>query len=152
MERIGQVVQAMATNRYNGPMLIKDKDHAKYLCYYAQRREGGNYIFTDLPKEGEKVYTHKDEIGMLWRYEGTRPISKLADVSLAEAIQKYYGDIRITLGEPTTIGELKKMIESYPDEMSFGFRNQPMQELIYIEHCDGDFKGVCFQEKKLENG
>lgn len=27
----------------------------------------------------ERVYTHIDEDGMRWRFEGSRPVSKLAD-------------------------------------------------------------------------
>lgn len=38
------------------------------------------------------------------------------------------------LGKPKTIGELKKLIEKIPDDTSFGFRNQPMQELFIYEN------------------
>lgn len=39
----------------------------------------------------------------------------------------------IKLGKPTTVGELKKILEQYPDDTSFGFRNQPMQCLFQDE-------------------
>ena len=52
------------------------------------------------------------------------------------------------IGIPTTIGELKRMIADFPDETSFGFRNQPMQVLkqkntdegtfVFFEHNDFD--------------
>lgn len=48
-----------------------------------------------------------------------------------------------SLGVATTIGELKKLIENYPDETSFGFRNQPMQELHEVKYFDVVF--VVFQ-------
>lgn len=47
------------------------------------------------------------------------------------------------LGVATTIGELKKIIQNYPDETSFGFRNQPMQELHEVKYPDVVF--VVFQ-------
>lgn len=47
------------------------------------------------------------------------------------------------IGTPKTIGELKKLIENYPDETSFGFLNQPMQDLF--ERKFGDQVFVCFQ-------
>lgn len=34
------------------------------------------------------------------------------------------------LGVPTTIGELKKLIEGYGDDVPFGFVHQPIQELV----------------------
>lgn len=48
------------------------------------------------------------------------------------------------LGKPKTIGELKKIIDSLPDNTSFGFRNQPMQELFIFKHGKKDY--VFFQE------
>ena len=48
------------------------------------------------------------------------------------------------IGEPKTIGELRKFIEKYPDETSFGFRNQPMQELREINN--GEF--IVFEQKE----
>lgn len=37
------------------------------------------------------------------------------------------------LGTPTTIGELKLLINGYDDDVSFGFRNQPLQTLYELE-------------------
>ena len=48
----------------------------------------------------------------------------------------------VILGKPTTIGELKKLIEKYDDSVSFGFRNQALQELVDINN--GDY--VVFNE------
>lgn len=48
-----------------------------------------------------------------------------------------------SLGIAQTIGELKKLIAEYPDETSFGFRNQPMQELYEVENKEETF--VVFQ-------
>ena len=48
-----------------------------------------------------------------------------------------------SLGIATTIGELKKLIENYPDETSFGFKNQPVQELYEVKSPDVMF--VVFQ-------
>ena len=48
------------------------------------------------------------------------------------------------LGVVDTIGGLKKLIENYPDDTSFGFRNQPMQELHEVDH--GDVLFIVFQE------
>ena len=48
-----------------------------------------------------------------------------------------------SLGIATTIGELKKLIKNYPDDTSFGFRNQPMQKLYEVKYDDIVF--VTFQ-------
>ena len=47
------------------------------------------------------------------------------------------------LGTATTIGELKKLIENFDDNISFGFRNQPMQDLYKIDY--EDFTAIVFQ-------
>lgn len=47
------------------------------------------------------------------------------------------------LGIATTVGELKKLIADYPDDISFGFQNQPMQELIEI---NADQKYIVFNQ------
>lgn len=44
------------------------------------------------------------------------------------------------IGTPRTIGELKKLIEKYPDNIEFGFRNQPMQDLCEVKY-DKKFGG-----------
>jgi hypothetical protein len=48
-----------------------------------------------------------------------------------------------SLGEATTVGELRQLLEGYSDDISFGFRNQPMQALYEVRHPDVVF--VCFQ-------
>ena len=50
------------------------------------------------------------------------------------------------LGIPTTKGELIKLIESFPDDTSFGFRNMPILELV--ETTDDDVTYVSFQYTK----
>jgi hypothetical protein len=40
------------------------------------------------------------------------------------------------LGEPTTVGELKKLIENYPDNTLFGFRHQVFQQLVEVKFPD----------------
>jgi len=47
------------------------------------------------------------------------------------------------LGEARTVGELKKMLEDYPDSTSFGFHNQPMQTLHEIKYQNDKY--VVFQ-------
>ncbi len=49
------------------------------------------------------------------------------------------------LGIVSTIGQLRKLIKKYPDETSFGFRNQPMQELTESQSDEGQ-TFVSFQE------
>lgn len=49
-----------------------------------------------------------------------------------------------SLGIVDTIGSLKEKINKYPNETSFGFRNQPMQELHEVIYDDQTF--VVFQE------
>lgn len=34
--------------------------------------------------KSEHTYTHRDESGMLWRWDGSRPVSKLADEVMDE--------------------------------------------------------------------
>jgi hypothetical protein len=53
----------------------------------------------------------------------------------------------IRLGIPQTVGELRKMLEQYPDHTSFGFRNQPLQILYFVEYPG--LKCVCFQEPPI---
>ena len=48
-----------------------------------------------------------------------------------------------SLGQPETIGELRELIKDYPDWISFGFRNQPMQTLCEVAYTNITF--VCFQ-------
>ncbi|MBL0144902.1 MAG: hypothetical protein IPP48_03240 [Chitinophagaceae bacterium] len=49
------------------------------------------------------------------------------------------------LGVPTTIGELKELINDYPNSTSFGFRNQPLQMLEVV-----DDEYVVFQQIEEE--
>lgn len=48
------------------------------------------------------------------------------------------------LGTPTTIVELKEIINKYPNTTSFGFRNQPIQSLFEVKIDNEVF--ICFQE------
>ena len=48
------------------------------------------------------------------------------------------------LGIPTTKGELIKLIESFPDDTSFGFRNMPILELVETTD-DDDVTYLSFQ-------
>ncbi len=48
------------------------------------------------------------------------------------------------IGIAITIGELRKLIENYSDETSFGFRNQPLQTLFSVTH-EGEKESVVFQ-------
>lgn len=41
-----------------------------------------------------RKYTHKDKSGMLWRFEGMRPISALADAVMAQV------DLDLSKGAP----------------------------------------------------
>ncbi len=50
-----------------------------------------------------------------------------------------------SLGIVSTIGQLRKLIKKYPDNTSFGFRNQPMQELTESTSDVGQ-TFVTFQE------
>ena len=47
------------------------------------------------------------------------------------------------LGIPTTLGELRKMTEQYPDETLLQFRNEPRHELTFE---DQENMGLIFQE------
>lgn len=51
------------------------------------------------------------------------------------------------IGRPTTLGELREMTKDYPDEVGFGFRNQPMQSLFEVKY-QGEAIYVVFQEGK----
>ena len=55
-----------------------------------------------------------------------------------EKKKKECGNLR-SLGVVKTIRELKEVIKDYPDETSFGFRNQPMQELYEVKYPDALF-------------
>lgn len=52
------------------------------------------------------------------------------------------------LGTPTTVGELKEIINNYPKSTSFGFRNQPIQSLYEVKVGSEDF--IFFQEAESE--
>jgi hypothetical protein len=56
----------------------------------------------------------------------------------------------IHLGMPDTIGKLKDLIKNYPDNTSFGFRNQPMQNLFEVKYNDEDEIFVVFDQLKDE--
>lgn len=49
----------------------------------------------------------------------------------------------ILLGVPKTVGSLKRLIDKYPDDTQFCFRNQLRQELFEVKYPDETF--VCFQ-------
>lgn len=49
------------------------------------------------------------------------------------------------LGIPITIGELKKLIKNYGDDVSFGFRNQPLQALYELNLEEDGGIAVVFQ-------
>ena len=53
------------------------------------------------------------------------------------------------LGKPMTLGEFREMTKDYPDEVGFGFRNQPMQSLFEVKYHDKAIF-VVFQEGKEE--
>ena len=53
------------------------------------------------------------------------------------------------IGIPRTVGEIRKMIEQYPDDMPLNFLNQPAQALYYSE--SETLKFVCFQESVAEH-
>lgn len=48
----------------------------------------------------------------------------------------------INLGIPTTLGELRKMTEQFPDETLLQFRNEPRHELLFE-----DEQGLIFQDE-----
>lgn len=47
------------------------------------------------------------------------------------------------LGSPNTVGQLKEVLSNYPNATSFGFINQPMQELVEVNSDNESF--VVFQ-------
>lgn len=47
------------------------------------------------------------------------------------------------IGIATTVGQLRDMLKDFPDDMCFGFLNQPMQELF--KYDDGGISAVVFQ-------
>lgn len=49
----------------------------------------------------------------------------------------------IYLGQATTVGQLKDLLKNYDNDTSFGFRNQPMQDLYEVK--DGDKTYIVFQ-------
>jgi len=46
----------------------------------------------------------------------------------------------------STVGELKQILSKYSDNINFGFRNQPFQNLHYIKYKDNSSECLCFQE------
>lgn len=48
------------------------------------------------------------------------------------------------IGVPETVGELKKMLEKYPDELDFGFRNSPRWVLIEYEIEEDNYRAILF--------
>lgn len=53
------------------------------------------------------------------------------------------------LGEATTVGQMRKLLEKYADNISFGFRNQPMQTLYEV--LFQDLTAVIFQPEITYN-
>ena len=48
----------------------------------------------------------------------------------------------------TTVGELRKQLAMFSDDVPFGFRNQPMQVLYHDKYDNVDY--VSFQEHVIE--
>lgn len=48
-----------------------------------------------------------------------------------------------SIGKATTVGELRKLLEGFSDDTSFGFRNQPLQVLHEVNNSNNIF--ICFQ-------
>jgi hypothetical protein len=61
--------------------------HRKEIIYCKAQMVGGRsvreYLCTEVlhipGHESQRIYTHKDKDGVLWRFEGGRPISQIAD-------------------------------------------------------------------------
>lgn len=49
----------------------------------------------------------------------------------------------LSLGKATTVVELRKLLEGYSNDTSFGFRNQPLQVLHEVNNSNNIF--ICFQ-------
>lgn len=56
---------------------------------------------------------------------------------------------KLELGVPKTIGELRKMIQTYPDDTDFGFHNQPVQ-MLYARRIE-DTLFVGFEQIIADN-
>ena len=83
----------------------------------------------------------------IWRSDAIAIEQNAAEKSRQKAIEilKDNSQLKVVdLGVAKTVGELKKLIENYPDETQFAFRNQPMQHLFEIQ--DDNFKCLAFQE------
>jgi len=80
-------------------------------------------------KKSQSAYFHKSEIKPL--------INKILKSKNMENPEDKF----ISLGIATTIGELRALIKDYPDDTSFGFVNQPMQELFTRKFQDFNFVG-----------
>ena len=103
----------------------------------------GYYRKEDSPmwwKNGEPI--HGSELSLKFK-EWEREMNKTS-VDNYLFTKNHLSRTAHRLGVATTIGELRKMIEIYPDDTSFGFRNQPMQELCEVKYSDVTF--VVFQE------
>jgi len=50
-----------------------------------------------------------------------------------------------------TVGELKEILALFPDDLNFGFRNQPFQNLFHITYKDDNNEFLCFQEPEQLN-
>lgn len=62
-----------------------------------------------------------------------------------EALKLPDTDRAINIGSPCTVGRLKQILKHFPDDLDFGFRNQPMQQLVFISR-DG-YNCLVFEEK-----
>ena len=81
-------------------------------------------------------YTSPDSDGQtLWQWIKANQLESQVDVNFAG---EYVGQKYLPIAE--TIGDLKKQIEDLPDEMPFGFLNQPMQQIAIREWSGG---GKC---------
>lgn len=82
-----------------------------------------DYIFPEMAKNEKKT--------------------QLLDKPVLINFKSWEGGYCKLLGEAITVGELKKLLNKYDDKTSFGFRNQPMQQLYELKYGENIF--VVFQ-------
>lgn len=108
-------------------VFLEDSNLAEF-DYYMFKQLHYRYKIDQLPKTKEFL---EKCLETLMSNKNNRPMNEIKYPVVKE------------LGEAKTIGELKELIKNYPDETSFGFRNQPMQSLHEVKSDETVF--VVFQ-------
>lgn len=131
----------------NAKIAEHQKEYVTLPAHIVNEPEGRIICCLELDDDEieEIVRTRKIWHQQLTFHQPMQPIFLSTKNPFSEEIPKEPNKMIKSLGFAKTIGELKKIIDAYPNDTSFGFRNQPMQQLHEVK-MENDIY-VVFQEE-----